>query len=395
MRGCDRRSGDLFSYVSIEDRVPKDHPLRLIGEIANDVLNGLSSEFAALYSPTGRPSIPPEHLLRALLLQAFYSVRSERQLMEQLNYNMLFRWFVGLGMDNPVWDVSTFAKNRDRFSVDGTLIDAWAGMKSFRLRDDDTGGDDEGSGRNPDNNFRGQKRKNDTHASTTDPEARLYRKGAGKPARLCFTGHAVIENRSGLALAATVTQATGMAEREAAVSMLDGIDANARATVGGDAAYDVWRFKRDLEERGYVPHMARRTQKTWGGIPHQPPPGYDLSLRCRKRIEEIFGWTKTVAGQSKTGFRGASALRHLSFLPLRPTIWSECRSCLERVHERQMAHHRYAGLYVRLSRHDGAGLYSVRRQRRGRVCFRLRHWSHLWGGRRAGRQCGIFLGWQR
>ena len=332
MRGGDRRSGDLFSYVSIEDRVPNDHPLRLIREIANDVLNGLSSDFAALYSSTGRPSIPPEHLLRALLLQAFYSVRSERQLMEQLNYNMLFRWFVGLGMDDPVWDASTFAKNRDRlltvdvssrflngivqhervaqllsrdhFSVDGTLIDAWASMKSFRPRDDDTGGDDEGSGRNPDHNFRGQKRKNDTHVSMTDPEARLYRKGAGKPARLCFMGHAVMENRSGLALAATVTQATGMAEREAALSMLDGIDANARATVGGDAAYDVWRFKRDLEERGYVPHMARRTQKTWGGIPYRPPPGYDLSLRCRKRIEEIFGWTKTVAGQSKTRFRG-------------------------------------------------------------------------------------------
>ena len=332
MRGVDRRSGELFSYVSIEERVPKDHPLRLIREIVNDVLNGLSSDFSGLYSSIGRPSIAPEHLLRALLLQAFYSVRSERQLMEQLNYNILFRWFVGLGMDDPVWDASTFAKNRDRlltvdvssrflngivqhervaqllsrdhFSVDGTLIDAWASMKSFRPRGDNTGDDDAGCGRNPDGDFRGQKRKNDTHASTTDPEAKLYRKGAGKPARLCFMGHAVMENRSGFALAATVTQATGTAEREAALSMLDGINANPGATVGGDAAYDVWRFKQELEERDYVPHMARRTQKTWGGIPYRPPPGYDLSLRHRKRIEEIFGWIKTVAGQAKTRFKG-------------------------------------------------------------------------------------------
>lgn len=334
MRGSDQTSGELFSYVSIEDRVPEDHPLRLIREIVNDVLDGLSSEFSPLYSSLGRPSIPPEHLLRALLLQAFYSVRSERQLMEQLTYNMLFRWFVGLSMDDPVWDASTFAKNRDRlltvdvsanfldgvvhhervakllsrdhFSVDGTLIEAWASMKSFRPKDEDQEGDGAGTGRNRDHDFRGQKRKNNTHASTTDPDARLYRKGRGKPAQLCFMGHTIMENRSGLAVAATVTRASGTAERDAALSMLPRIMAHPGATLGGDAAYDVWRFKRDLEERGFVAHMARRTEKTWGGFPFKPPPGYELSLRRRKRIEEIYGWTKTIAGQAKTRFRGVS-----------------------------------------------------------------------------------------
>jgi len=330
MRGGDRKSGNLFSYVSIEDRIPRRHPLRLIREIVNEVLEGLSADFSSAYSQLGRPSIPPEHLLRGLLLQAFYSIRSERQLMEQLNYNMLFRWFVGLGMDDAVWDASVFAKNRDRlltqdvaskflkgiithervarllsrdhFSVDGTLIEAWASMKSFCPRDD--GGKGDGLSRNREANFRGQKRKNDTHASTTDPAARLYRKGRGKSAQLCFMGHALMENRSGLAVAATVTHATGTAEREAALKMLECIERNPGATLGGDAAFDVWRFKSDLETLGIVPHMARRTDKTWGGLPFKPPPGYDLSLRHRKRIEEIFGWTKTVAGQAKTKFRG-------------------------------------------------------------------------------------------
>ena len=252
--------------------------------------------------------------------------------MEQLNYNMLFRWFVGLGMDDAVWDASVSAKNRDRLltqdvaskflngiithkrvsrllsrdhlSVDGTLIEAWASMKSFSPRDDSGQGD--GLSRNREANFRGQKRKNDTHASTTDPAARLYRKGRGKSAQLCFMGHALMENRSGLAVAATVTHARGTAEREAALKMLECIERNPCATLGGDAAFDVWRFKSDLEAFGIVLHMARRTDKTWGGLPFKPPPGYDLSLKHRKRIEEIFCWTKTVAGQAKTKFRGVS-----------------------------------------------------------------------------------------
>ncbi len=233
MRGADGQSGDLFSYIDLEARVPERHPLRLIRSIVNDVLGGMSSDFAAAYSHTGRPGIAPEKLLRALLLQAFYSIRSERQLMEQLNFNLLFRWFVGLGLDDGVWDATVFSKNRDRlleaeiaakflsgiiehkrvslllsrdhFSVDGTLVDAWASMKSFRSKD---GNDDDSGvgGRNSERDFRGERRKNDTHASTTDPDARLYRKGRGKSAQLCFMGHALMENRHGLAVAATLYQ---------------------------------------------------------------------------------------------------------------------------------------------------------------------------------------------
>lgn len=262
MRGTDRRSGDLFSYIDLEVRVRADHPLRSIRTIADEALAALSKDFAALYSGMGRASIAPEMLLRAMLLQAFYSVRSERQLMERLEFDLLFRWFVGLGVDEPVWDHSTFSKNRDRllageiaakfltaildrprvrrllssdhFSVDGTLIEAWASMKSFRPRSDDDSGDG-GGGRNGLADFRGQKRSNDTHASSTDPDAMLYKKGPGMEAKLCFIGHGLMENRSGLLVDARLTRVSGHAERLVALEMIEPFAERPRAiTLGAD-----------------------------------------------------------------------------------------------------------------------------------------------------------------
>src|SRR5204862_4259225 len=265
MRGWDARSDALFSYVSCEARVPKDHPLRPIRQIVDEALGALSPEFEKLYARFGRPSIPPERLLRALLLQDFYSVRSELQLMEQLDYNLLFRWFVGLSVDGEVWDVTVFTKNRERliegdiarkfmaavlnhgsvkallsdehFSVDGTLIEAWASMKSFRPKDGS--GSPPGPGRNGERNFRKEKRSNESHGSTTDPDARLYRKADGRESRLCFMGHVLMENRNGLAVDAALTHATGTAEREATLAMLDRRPTDRRITLGADKAYDV------------------------------------------------------------------------------------------------------------------------------------------------------------
>ena len=297
MRGRDQSSGNLFSYVDLEERVRDDHPLRLIREIVNDVLGSLSSEFETLYSHMGRPSIPPEKLLRALLLQAFYSIRSERQLMEQLNFNMLFRWFVGLGLDDGVWDASAFCHNRDRlleaevsgqllagviqhhkvggllsrdhFSVDGTLIEAWASMKSFRPKGEDDG--DGGSGRNAARDFHGEKRSNATHASTTDPDARLYRKGNGRESKLCYMGHALTENRHGLAVGGGVTIASGTAEREAALDLIDrhrpveSRGGRRRITVGGDKGFDVADFVEELRHRKVTPHIAVQDHVTKTG----------------------------------------------------------------------------------------------------------------------------------
>lgn len=331
MRGGDQQSGSLFSYIDLEDRVPGNHPLRMIRSIAGDVLVGLTTDFDAVYSHTGRPSIAPEKLLRAMLLQAFYSTRSERQLMEQLDFNLLLRWFVGVGSDEQVWNATVFCKNRDwflkagmsskvltgiithkkvsrllsrdHFSVDGTLIEAWASMKSFRPKYDDGGnGANTGGGRNAERDFRGEKRKNDTHASTTDPDARLYRKGARKPAQLYFMGHAVMENGHLLAVGAGVTCATGTAEREAALAMVE--DLSPGATLRADKAYDVWRFKQELREWGITPHLARRSECGWGDTPIPSPLRYEASQRYRKRIEEIFAWVMTFAGKSKTKFRG-------------------------------------------------------------------------------------------
>lgn len=345
MRGHDEHGGNLFSYIDLEDRVPKGHPLRVIRMIVNDVLSSLSREFEALYSHTGRPGIAPERLLRALLLQAFYTIRSERQLMEQLDFNMLFRWFVGLGLDEPVWDATTFCKNRDRlleaevsaklltgvvehkkvrrllsrdhFSVDGTLIEAWASMKSFQPKDGG-GNDASGPGRNGERDFHGTKRSNATHESTSDKDARLYRKGNGRESRLCYLGHALMENRNGLAVGAVVTHATGTAERAAALDLVDAHrpmdeSGNARRiTLAGDKGFDVAEFVDDLRERKVTPHIAVQDHLTKTGKRRKTRidgrttrhSGYEASLRIRKRIEEIFGWAKTCAGQAKTKYRG-------------------------------------------------------------------------------------------
>jgi transposase len=339
MRGSDERTESLFSYVSCEARVPPDHPLRPIRAIVDEALEVLSGEFTKLYASTGRPSIAPEKLLRALLLQAFYSVRSERQLMEQLDYNLLFRWFVGLSMDAPVWDVTVFTKNRERllageiaqkflaavlaqprvrtllsddhFSVDGTLIEAWASMKSFRPKDagadgPDGGASGPGGGRNGERNFHGETRSNDTHASTTDPQARLYRKGRGKEAKLCYLGHVLMENRNGLVVDARLTLATGTAEREAAVAMVGEREGGHRITLAGDKNYDTKGFVAEMRNLNVTPHVAQNTSGRSSAIDGRTTrhEGYGLSQRIRKRIEEVFGWMKEVAPLRKTRHRG-------------------------------------------------------------------------------------------
>ena len=335
MRGDDTRTGELFSYVDLEARVRRDHPLRAIREIVNEALVALERDFTALYSPLGRPSIPPEKLLRAMLLQAFYSIRSERLLMERLEYDLLFRWFVGIGVDDPAWDHSTFSKNRDRllegdiaakflaavlaqpkvkrllsgdhFSVDGTLIEAWASMKSVRPKDGSANPPSEGGGRNAEKDFHGQKRTNETHASTTDPEARLYKKGKGKEAKLCFMGHGLMENRHGLLVDACLTFADGHAERVAALHMVEPLaDRPRRITLGADKAYDTEDFVNELRSMKVTPHVAQNTSGRRSAIDGRTTRhgGYAVSQRIRKRIEEAFGWIKTVAGQDKTKFRG-------------------------------------------------------------------------------------------
>ncbi|TDH55965.1 IS5 family transposase [Dankookia rubra] len=338
MRGSDAVVGSLFSYVDLEQRVRADHPLRVIRGIVNAVLSDLSAKFDTLYSPFGRESIPPERLLRALLLQAFYSIRSERQLVERIEFDLLFRWFVGLGVDDPVWDATTFTKNRDRllagdmavqflatvlaqpkvkallstehFSVDGTLLEAWASTKSFRPKDGS--GPPPDAGRNGEQDFHGQKRSNDTHASTTDPDARLYRKGRGKEAKLSFMGHALMENRNGLIVGAVATRASGHAERLAALHLVEPYaDRPQRVTLGGDKGFDTQDFVAELREINVTPHMA---QNTSNGRPSAIDgrttrhPGYAVSLRIRKRIEEAFGWAKTVAGLRKARHRGLAKI---------------------------------------------------------------------------------------
>ena len=340
MRGSDERTGSLFSYVDLEARVRADHPLRVIRGVANEALVEMSGEFAALYSGVGRPSIAPEKLLRAMLLQAFYGIRSERQLMERLDYDLLFRWFVGLGVDDPAFDHSSFSKNRDRllagevaakflaavlarprvkrllssdhFSVDGTLIEAWASMKSLRPKNEERD-PPQGGWRNAEENFRGETRSNETHASTTDPDARLYRKADGQPALLCYMGHALMENRHGLVIGSLVTRAIGTAEREAALALIDRHRSpGRRITLGADKAYDVAAFVAELRGRSVTPHIAINAHLTKTGKRRRTTidgrttrhGGYAASQRCRKRIEEAFGWIKAAAGFAKTRFRG-------------------------------------------------------------------------------------------
>jgi len=334
LRGADERTGTLFSYVDLEARVRKDHPLRKIRQLVNETLAMMERDLAALYTGIGRPSIAPEKLLRAMLLQAFYSVRSERQLMERLEFDLLFRWFVGLGVDEPVWDHSTFSKNRERllegavagrflssllmqpkvkrllstehFSVDGTLIHAWASMKSFKpiYVPDDL--EPPLGGRNIDTDFRGTTRSNATHASTTDPDAKLYRKGPGMEAKLAFLGHALMENRCGLIVGACLTQANGHAERLAALAMVEQhADRPVAVTLAADKGYDAEDFVNELKTMNVRPHVAQNTtRRSAVDARTTRHPGYAASQRIRKRIEEAFGWMKTIGGMRRPMLRG-------------------------------------------------------------------------------------------
>jgi len=335
MRGIDTKQARLFSYVSQEERIPQNHPLRVMRRMSDEVLASMTKRFDRLYSETGRPSIPPERLLRALLLQVLYSIRSELLLMEQLDYNLLFRWFVGLDMDEEIWDPTVFTKNRDRllegdiadmffdqvmaiarkrrllsdehFTVDGTLIEAWAGQKSFQKKERSSQPSSDG-GSNPTVNFHGEKRSNATHESTTDPEARLYRKGPGKEARLSFMGHVLMDNRHGLAVDARLTTATGTAERETAYEMIKAVP-NRRSkhpTVGADKSYDTKDFVKNLRKLKATPHVAQNTNGRSSAIDGRTTchAGYEVSQRKRKLVEQIFGWLKTVGLMRKTRHKG-------------------------------------------------------------------------------------------
>src|SRR5688572_9719045 len=332
MRGADEQPGSMFSYVSLEERVPSDHPLRAIRHITDRALERLSPRFGTLYVKFGRPSIPPEKLLRALLLQALYTIRSERQLMEQLDYNLLFRWFVGLGIDDAVWVPTTFTKNRDRlldgdiaqaffeavllhadterllsdehFTVDGTLLEAWASHKSFRRRDDEPPSD---AGGNPTVNFHGERRTNDTHQSTTDPDARLYKKARNREARLGYLGHVLMEHRSGLVVNAMVTPADGHGERDAALVMVAAVPGRHRITVAGDKAFDTRAEVAELRRMGATPHVAPNAERPGGSAIDGRTtrhPGYAVSQHKRKLVEQAFGWMKTVGGLRKLHHRG-------------------------------------------------------------------------------------------
>ncbi len=403
MRGSDAVTGSMFAFVDIEARIREDHPIRTIRRIVNDTLAALDADFAAMYEPLGRPSIPPERLLRGSLLQIFFTVRSERLLMERIDYDLMFRWFVGLGIDDPVWNHSTYSKNRDRlleadiarkflativqhkevspllsdehFTVDGTLINAWASLKSFvpKVSESPAGPKQDGTppgstapcaepeapselaptsdttpaaqaeanarsddattadivtaepaaaastepqtSRNADVDFKGQKRSNDTHASTTDPEARLYRKGPGKEARLSFMGHALAENRHGLVVGTTATTATGTAEREAALAMLDArlhcsasVPCVARVTCGADKGYDVAQFVGDLRARKVTPHVAQKVKGSAIDGRTTRHAGYAVSQRRRKLVEEPFGWGKTIGGLARPMLKGVARI---------------------------------------------------------------------------------------
>jgi transposase len=330
MRGNDDQlQSGMFSYVSLEERIPTAHPLRGVRKLADAVLAEMSKDFDGMYATVGRPSIPPERLFRALLLQVFYSVRSERLLMEQLDYNLLFRWFVGLEIDEPVWNHAVFSKNRDRllnqevaqqffarvkakaenlmsdehFTVDGTLIEAWASHKSFQRKDTD---DKPGSGAG--GNFHGEKRTNDTHESKTDPEARLYKKSAGQEAKLSYLGHVLVENRNGLIAAAMTTQADGLAERDAALLLLKDLrkQPGRRITVGADKAYDTKDFVSTVRELRVTPHVSQNTTNRRSAIDGRTThhPGYEISLSKRWLVEKPFGWLKQIGPLKKVKLRG-------------------------------------------------------------------------------------------
>ena len=334
MRGTDHQQSHMFSYLSPEARVRKDHPLRAIRTMVDEVLRALSPQFDRMYASEGRPSIAPEKLLRAQLLQMLYSVRSERLLMEEIDYSMLFRWFVGLNLDEEVWDATVFTKNRDRlleaevaeqflvrvveqarglgltsdehFTVDGTLLEAWASMKSFQRKDgkNPLSSDDPG---NPTVNFHGQRRSNQTHESKTDSEAKMARKGEGKEAKLSYSGNLLVDNRHGLIVNATVWEASGRAERDTALLMLEQIPGNRRVTVGGDKGFDTADFVSECRHLQVTPHVAQNDGRRGGSAIDRRTtrhPGYRISQRKRKRIEECFGWLKTIALLRKVRHRG-------------------------------------------------------------------------------------------
>jgi transposase len=334
MRGHDHQQSAMYSYLSPEDRVPVDHPLRAIRKMTDRVLKELSRKFSAMYSATGRPSIAPEKLLRALLLQVLYTVRSERLLMEQLEYNLLFRWFVGLNMDEPVWVPTVFSKNRDRlldgdiadrffdgvlkqareadllsdehFSVDGTLIEAWASQKSFQRKDGGEGPPSDDPG-NPAVNFHGEKRSNETHESRTDPDARLARKSGGHEAKLAYCGNVLIENRNGLVVDTELRQCSGTAERDAAMLMAERIKGFERVTVAADKGYDTKDFVKEMRHMNVTPHVSQNERRPGGSAIDGRTTrhaGYKVSQRKRKRIEEVFGWLKTVGALRKARLRG-------------------------------------------------------------------------------------------
>ena len=328
MRGDDDQQEGIFSYISPEKRVPADHPLRPLRKIVDEILKEMSPKFQKLYSKVGRPSIAPERLLRSLLLQIFYSVRSERMLIEQLQYNLLFRWFVGMEMDETVWNHAVYSKNRERllneeiaesffqrvlerakpymsdehFTVDGTLIEAWASHKSFRPKD--------GTGKPPDVvgdvDFRGEKRKNQTHESTTDPDARLFTKSSGSQAKLSYMGHVLMENRNGLLLQTFLSEASGRAERDAALLMAEALPTGKRVTLGGDKNYDTQEFVRELRGMNITPHVAQNTTKRRSAVDERTTrhTGYEVSQRKRKRVEQSFGWMKMIGMLKKVKLRG-------------------------------------------------------------------------------------------
>ena len=329
MRGSDEQTSHMFSYVVPEHRVRPDHPLRAIRRMTDEVLLALSPRFDRMYSDMGRPSIPPEQLLRALLLQSLYTIRSERLLMEEIDYSVLFRWFIGLSMDDPIWSPTVFSKNRDRlltadvasaffdavidqarradvlsdehFTVDGTLLEAWASLKSFRRTDDTPTAPPDDPG-NPTVNFHGESRCNDTHQSTTDPDARLARKGNGREAKLSYAGHVLLDNRHGLVANVCVTAATGTAEREAALVLLG--EAPHAATVGGDKGFDVASFVAGVRALGVTPHVAQKAKYTAIDQRTTRHDGYAISQHKRKLIEQVFGWMKTIGGLRKLRHRG-------------------------------------------------------------------------------------------
>jgi transposase len=334
MRGIDHQQGQVFSYLSPEERVRKDHPLRAVRVMTDEILGEMSPLFDGMYAWRGRPSIPPEKLLRAQLLQMLYSVRSERLLMEEIDYSMLFRWFVGLNLDEEVWDATSFTKNRDRlleadvakeflkrvveqargagltsdehFSVDGTLLEAWASLKSFQPKDQKKKKKPDDPS-NPTVDFHGERRSNETHESRTDADAKLARKGAGKEAMLSYSGNLLVENRNGLIVNAELLEANGRAERDAALLMLEQVRGTKRVTAGADKGYDTAEFVAECRHLGVTPHVARNTGRRGGSaidartVRH---PGYAVSQRRRKRIEECFGWLKDIALLRKLRHRG-------------------------------------------------------------------------------------------